>query len=113
LLSYDWPGNVRELENAIERAVVLGLTEFILPEDLPEAVLETGPPADAASRKLSDLVKEAKKRFILEAIERAEGNITKAAGLLDVDLSHLYWLIRTLKLKPALKPRPLALSGQA
>ena len=41
LLAYDWPGNVRELENAIERAVVLGSTELMLPEDLPEAVLET------------------------------------------------------------------------
>ncbi|HYK22067.1 MAG TPA: sigma 54-interacting transcriptional regulator, partial [Pyrinomonadaceae bacterium] len=37
LTSYDWPGNVRELENAIERAVVLGTTDLILAEDLPEA----------------------------------------------------------------------------
>src|SRR5678815_567781 len=40
LTSYDWPGNVRELENAIERAVVLGTTDLILAEDLPEALLE-------------------------------------------------------------------------
>src|SRR5205807_3292647 len=36
LQTYHWPGNVRELENVIEYAVVLGQTEFILPEDLPE-----------------------------------------------------------------------------
>ena len=40
LTSYDWPGNVRELENAIERAVVLGTTDLVLAEDLPEALLE-------------------------------------------------------------------------
>ena len=40
LTAYDWPGNVRELENAIERAIVLGTTDLILPEDLPEALLE-------------------------------------------------------------------------
>src|SRR5262249_1505323 len=40
LMNYDWPGNVRELENAIERALVLGSAETILPEDLPESVLE-------------------------------------------------------------------------
>ena len=40
LVAYGWPGNVRELENAIERAVVLGEGEMILPEDLPETVLE-------------------------------------------------------------------------
>ena len=37
LRAYDWPGNVRELENAIERAVVLGSTDEILPDDLTEA----------------------------------------------------------------------------
>jgi two-component system, NtrC family, response regulator HydG len=47
LMRYDWPGNVRELENVIERAVVLGSTGVILPEDLPEAVVE---PATARAR---------------------------------------------------------------
>jgi transcriptional regulator with GAF, ATPase, and Fis domain len=56
LMRYDWPGNVRELENIIERAVVLGSTRVILPEDLPEAVVE---PAAARAvgerrRKLSN-----------------------------------------------------------
>src|SRR5205085_4708354 len=40
LINYDWPGNVRELENAIERALVLGVADAIRPEDLPESVLE-------------------------------------------------------------------------
>ncbi len=40
---YRWPGNIRELENAIERSVVLGSTDVILPEDLPETLTETGP----------------------------------------------------------------------
>jgi Nif-specific regulatory protein len=47
LTNYDWPGNVRELENAIERAVVLGSSDMILPEDLPEAVLEKAESAGA------------------------------------------------------------------
>src|SRR6266571_4548899 len=41
LVRYDWPGNVRELENAMGRAVVLGSSELIEPEDLPESVIET------------------------------------------------------------------------
>ena len=40
LVNYDWPGNVRELEHAIERALVLGSSDMILPEDLPESLLE-------------------------------------------------------------------------
>lgn len=38
LLAYDWPGNVRELENTIERAVVLGTTDFILTKDFAGGV---------------------------------------------------------------------------
>jgi DNA-binding NtrC family response regulator len=38
MMSYSWPGNVRELENAIERAVVLGESDVLLPKDLPETV---------------------------------------------------------------------------
>ena len=44
LQQYSWPGNVRELENAMERAVVLGVSDLVLPEDLPESLLERRPP---------------------------------------------------------------------
>jgi len=36
LMAYRWPGNVRELENAIEHAMVLGLTDEILPMIYPQ-----------------------------------------------------------------------------
>jgi DNA-binding NtrC family response regulator len=39
--TYDWPGNVRQLENAIESAMVMGETELITPEDLPETNFAT------------------------------------------------------------------------
>src|SRR5581483_9060749 len=48
LCNYSWPGNVRELENAIERAVVLGSSDTILPDDLPESIVETGPSSESA-----------------------------------------------------------------
>jgi len=40
LSAHQWPGNVRELGNAIESAVVLGCSDLIVADDLPEAVLE-------------------------------------------------------------------------
>ena len=40
LKNYEWPGNVRELENAIERALVMGSSDMVLLEDLPESGLE-------------------------------------------------------------------------
>jgi transcriptional regulator with PAS, ATPase and Fis domain len=45
LMRYQWPGNIRELENALERALVLGSSNTILPDDLPEAIVEIGSPA--------------------------------------------------------------------
>ena len=103
LMNYDWPGNVRELENAIERAVVLGSSELILPEDLPESILEKAEPAISAVNAFHDAVREAKKQLILNALEQAQGNYTDAAHLLGLHPNYLHRLIRNLNLKPALQ----------
>ncbi|HEV2912689.1 MAG TPA: sigma 54-interacting transcriptional regulator [Pyrinomonadaceae bacterium] len=104
LAHYDWPGNVRELENAIERAVVLGSTDLILPEDLPEAVLESEPSASVVGvAKYHEAITEAKRGLILRAVEQAGGNYTEAARLLGVHPNYLHRLIRNMNLKTALK----------
>jgi Nif-specific regulatory protein len=103
LRSYDWPGNVRELENAIERAVVLGTTDHILLEDLPESVLESEPSATAPGTKYHDAVAQTKKQIILGAMQQAKGSYTEAAKLLGVHPNYLHRLIRNLNLKDQLK----------
>jgi transcriptional regulator with GAF, ATPase, and Fis domain len=100
LTRYDWPGNVRELENAIERAVVLGSTEVILAEDLPDSILEETAASGQPVNALAEGIREAKKVLIERAIEQANGNYTEAAKLLGVHANHLFRLIRTLNLKP-------------
>ena len=100
LLRYPWPGNVRELENAIERAVVLGSTELILPEDLPDSILEETASSGEPGTALHEGVREAKKKLIEQAIEQAHGNFTEAAGILGIHPNHLFRLIRTLNLTP-------------
>jgi two-component system, NtrC family, response regulator HydG len=102
LTTYDWPGNVRELENAIERAVVLGTTDRILPEDLPESILESEPPTVPAT-KYHDAVAQTKKQIILNAMQQAKGNFTEAAKILGVHPNYLHRLIRNLNLKDELK----------
>jgi Nif-specific regulatory protein len=99
LVGYDWPGNVRELENAIERAVVLSSTDTILPEDLPEALLETESPSGAPATKYHEVVQETKKQLILQAVEQAQGSYTEAAKLLGVHPNYLHRLIRNMNLK--------------
>lgn len=99
LTSYDWPGNVRELENAIERAVVLGGTETIIPEDLPEDMLESKPSVYASATNLHDVVRETKKQLVLKTIEQAKGNHVEAARALGIHPNNLYRLMRNLGLK--------------
>jgi Nif-specific regulatory protein len=103
LKDYDWPGNVRELENAIERAVVLGTTEQILPEDLPEALLETVAAESPQTAKYHEAVAQTKKQIILEAMEQAGGNYTEAARILEVHPNYLHRLIRNLNLRELIK----------
>ncbi|MEK7753330.1 MAG: sigma 54-interacting transcriptional regulator [Acidobacteriota bacterium] len=100
---YDWPGNVRELENALERAVVLGSSELIEPEDLPETILERAWPAGVAGSQYHEAVSEAKRRLILTAMEEARGSHQEAARRLGLNPTYLSRLIRNLNLKPALR----------
>jgi two-component system response regulator HydG len=102
LMNYTWPGNVRELENAIEHAVVLGLSEEIVVEDLPEALLETRS-AQRDSVKYHDRLNELKKQIIVDALGQTKGNYTEAAKLLGLHPNYLHRLIRNLDLKSDLK----------
>lgn len=102
LTAYDWPGNVRELENAIERSIVLGTTDLILPEDLPEAVLESEL-SPTSTLRYHEAVTQKKKQIILDAMAQANGNYTGAAKLLGVHPNYLHRLIRNLNIKDRLK----------
>ena len=102
LVSYEWPGNVRELENAIERALVVGSSDSILLEDLPEPLLEQESPAEMHEGKYHASVKELKKQLIVEAVEQTRGNYVEAAAILGVHPNYLHRLIRNLGLKDAI-----------
>ena len=117
LVSYDWPGNVRELENAIERALVMGSSDMLLLEDLPESLMEQTPPAEMHEGKYHASVKELKKQLILDAVEQTRGNYVDAAAILGVHANYLHRLIRNLGLKEelnsALRPRGKMSGGAA
>jgi transcriptional regulator with GAF, ATPase, and Fis domain len=99
LVSYDWPGNVRELENAIERALVMGSSDTILLEDLPESLVEQQPPGGMSEGQYHASVKELKKQLIMNAVEQTRGNYIEAAAVLGVHPNYLHRLIRNLGLK--------------
>ena len=98
IMSYSWPGNVRELENAIEHAIVLGLTEEILPEDLPNGILEEQS-AELAGARYHDILNQSKKDMILNTLRETKGSYPDAARLLGVHPKYLHRLAKNLGLK--------------
>lgn len=101
LMEYGWPGNVRELENVIERAVVLGSGDLILPEDLPDDVIETSAASGGTSYYAA--VQSGKKQLVFKALQQAHGNYTEAARILGIHANSLHRLIRKLDLKEEIR----------
>ncbi len=84
LISYDWPGNVRELENAIERAMVVGKTSSIHPEELPIHLKDrTRSPAGGSLAALEN-------EYIRQVLEENKWNISRSADVLRIDRATLY-----------------------
>jgi two-component system, NtrC family, response regulator HydG len=98
LMGYSWPGNVRELENAIEHAIVLGLTEEILREDLPTGILEEQS-AKLEGARYHGVLNQSKKELILSALQESKGSYPEAARLLGIHPKYLHRLARNLNLK--------------
>jgi Nif-specific regulatory protein len=101
LVNYEWPGNVRELENAIERALVLGSGDAILPDDFPEAIVEIAAPGPSSVGKYHGALKDTKKQLVQQALQQANGNYIEAAKALGMHPNSLLRLIRNLGLKSA------------
>jgi DNA-binding NtrC family response regulator len=93
LMLYEWPGNVRELENAIERAVVVSKSRYILPEDLP--IFRP----DYCITLKDNSLKEVEKAHISKMLNDTQWNIKKCSEILGIDRSTLYSKIKRYELK--------------
>jgi DNA-binding NtrC family response regulator len=85
LLRHPWPGNVRELQHAVERSVLMARGSRIEAADLGLRRREDG------SILMEDLTLDEAERLLIEkALERAQGNVSKAADALGLSRSALY-----------------------
>jgi DNA-binding NtrC family response regulator len=105
--SYRWPGNVRELRNVVERIAILCDSQRIEPRHLPPEVRQ-GPSRSTATqlpqnwekfKRLKQQVKDAavqelERRFLTEALERSEGNVSKAAEEVGMQRTNFHALMR-------------------
>ncbi len=84
LVRYNWPGHVRELENAIERAMVVGKSPVIQPNNLPFRLSEKnfGPQTGSLASM--------ERAYIAEILEQNNWNISRSAEILEIDRVTLY-----------------------
>jgi len=115
LKAYAWPGNIRQLEWALERAVVLGESEDVQLSDLPPEILQpviapavvgpsgARPPVGPATARQPVIQEgsweEHEKAKMLEALERTNWNITRAAQLLGMTFRTLQYRLEKFGLK--------------
>jgi DNA-binding NtrC family response regulator len=103
LVAHDWPGNIRQLEHVIKRAVVVAEGDSIRLQDLPEefkgGVVGPGVESGGQLRHVRASIEaevggDVEKRLLIEYMEKADWNATKAAKLAGYSRMHIYRLLR-------------------
>jgi two-component system response regulator AtoC len=101
-MTYRWPGNIRELENCMERAMILSDSQTIKKTDLPPEIADTTKPGEQkddgmlqpTSLSIKDGTKTLEKRLIGDALSMTNGNLTKAAKMLDISYRALLYKLK-------------------
>jgi DNA-binding NtrC family response regulator len=123
LVEYNWPGNVRELKNAIDRAIILAEGDEVTPRDLPDEITASMPASGIAEGGDSEADglrvpftadfredrREFERRYITRCLEYTQGNVTRAAEILDMHRQSLQHKLRQL----GLGRRYVSVSGEA
>ncbi len=107
LMEHDWPGNVRELENTIHRAMLLSTNGTITEKEIglagPEPdrrVPRTAEELKQAKRALRKLAEEELERaFVLQALEEADWNVSRAAKMVGMQRPNFHALMRKYGIK--------------
>jgi DNA-binding NtrC family response regulator len=112
LMEYNWPGNVRELKNTIDRAVIMADGDEIAPKDLPDEItagiskdgIVEGNDAEIDGLRVPFTAdfredrREFERRYISRCLEYTQGNVTRAAEILDMHRQSLQHKLRQLGL---------------
>ncbi len=83
LMSYHFPGNVRELENAIERAVLVCDSNVVHGHHLPPTLQTAEVSGTVTDMSLASAVEAFERDMIQDSLKSTQGNVAKAAKMLD------------------------------
>ena len=89
LSGHGWPGNVRELENMVERAIALNTSGMLTAADFGEYMTKKESRSALFSGDLVSL-EEIERQYISHVIDRCNGNMSRAAEVLQIDRRTLY-----------------------
>jgi two-component system NtrC family response regulator len=90
IMEYHWPGNVREMINKIRKALLVGESELITPEDLS---LNSHSPK-TLKNSLKEETLKLQKEALLSALKISKYNISRTAKLLGVSRPTVYSLMK-------------------
>jgi two-component system, NtrC family, nitrogen regulation response regulator NtrX len=108
LRRHDWPGNVRELRSVVQRLLILGSGDDVSGSDVEFALsgrglrapVETAPGAIPMDLPLREAREEFEREYLLQQLDRAEGNMTRLAELVGLERTHLYRKLKALGIEP-------------
>jgi two-component system, NtrC family, response regulator HydG len=90
--AYDWPGNIRELKHAIERAVIVGESKALRPEDFPlrGGSARGAEPSGAEAPPEESNLESVERSTIRRSLMKSGGNISRSAAELGLTRAALY-----------------------
>ncbi|KDR93868.1 PAS domain S-box-containing protein [Peptoclostridium litorale DSM 5388] len=99
--NYEWKGNIRELKNTVEHLIVLNSEDNIDMAIVPEYIIENATVKEIKDQYPLDLgvaMEKLEKNSIKRALEMTDGNKAKAAKLLNIPRSTLYYKMEVYKM---------------
>ena len=109
LRNYQWLGNIRELSNIVQRLLILGTDSEITQEEVEEAIGTEVPIFSEVFGQTADSLfelplRQAREQFehdyLDHKLKQVEGNVSKLAELVQMERTHLYRKMRSLKIDP-------------